>query len=366
MSAEPPQQAAPAGERRGPARTQAMVRVFYLVDGVLLAAFALCGALPMVAALAFVVAGWLLVALFAEMARRGVHRRLGREWFTTLQLTSACGLMLLTAALLPQVGLLFMMTMIVAVATAALQSPLRHVLVVSALTALCWLVLLWLEGPRFGLPLSDPTLRLLTGLWFAVVLAKIAAINLIGTEMREALAASNFRLALALTQVRELSERDELTGLQNRRSILAQLSDERARLARGGAAFGLAILDIDHFKQVNDRLGHGMGDEVLKTFAAILTRHLRSTDRVARYGGEEFLLLMPNTAEDRLAALAAERFRQAVASHPWAELAPELQLTCSIGLTTSRMGETTAEMLERADAALYRAKSEGRNRVQVG
>ena len=142
---------------------------------------------------------------------------------------------------MPQIGLLLLMTLIVAVATAALQLPLRHVLAVSALVATTSLALLEMRGDRFGVPLGDGWLRLLSGLWFAVVLAKIAAINLIGTQMRNALSASNARLALALKQVRELSERDELTGLHNRRNILTLLADERARFARGGAAFAVAI-----------------------------------------------------------------------------------------------------------------------------
>jgi diguanylate cyclase (GGDEF)-like protein len=215
------------------------------------------------------------------------------------------------------------------------------------------------------MPLDDAWLCLLSGLWFAVVLGKIAAINLIGTQMRNALSGSNDRLAAALTQVRELSERDELTGLQNRRSILASLSEERARFVRGGLAFGVAILDIDHFKRVNDRYGHAVGDEVLRTFAKIVAGSLRSNDRIARFGGEEFLLLLPNTSEARLAVLAAERCRCAVDEYPWTYLAADFKVTCSIGLTISRAGEGVAEMLARADVSLYRAKSEGRNVVCV-
>jgi diguanylate cyclase len=355
----------PAAQVGRAMRTQGMVVAFYLVDSLLMGGYALHGMLPAFAALAFGAAGCGLTVLFAVAVRLGLHRRWGSARFTTVQLLSACGLMLVTAAAVPQIGMLFMLTLIVAVATAALQLPLRHVLVVSGVVAAAALGLLMWRGSRFGVPVDDVWLRLLCGLWFAVVLGKIAAINLIGTGMRNALSASNARLAAALTQVRELSERDELTGLQNRRSILTMLTDERARYARGGSSFAVAILDIDHFKRVNDRHGHGMGDEVLRTFAKIVSGTLRSTDRIARFGGEEFLLLMPNTAEERLALVAAERFRSAVAAHAWHELSAGLEITCSIGLTMSRAGESMAEMLERADAALYRAKAEGRNIVCV-
>ena len=347
-------------------RTQVMVIAFYLVDALLMAGYAAHGALPPVAPLAFGAAGIGLTGLFAIMVRMGLHRRMGGALFTTLQLLSACSLMLVTAAALPQIGVLLLLTLIIALATAALQLPLRHVLVVTGLIAAFSLALLLFNGVRFGLPLDDGWLRLLSGLWFAVVLAKIVAINLIGAEMRKALSASNARLEAALAQVRELSERDELTGLQNRRSILAHLAEERARFSRGGLAFGVAILDIDHFKRVNDRHGHAMGDEVLRAFAKIVTDKLRSTDRIARYGGEEFLLLLTNSPEAPSVQLAVERLRCAVEEYPWSDLAAELKLTCSIGVTMSCAGEGVAEMLERADAALYRAKSDGRNTVRLG
>jgi diguanylate cyclase len=239
------------------------------------------------------------------------------------------------------------------------------VLAVSALVAVATLGLLLYHGPDFGMPLQDPWTRWLSAMWFAVVLAKIAAINHIGNLIRSALSASNVQLADALAQVRELSERDELTGLQNRRSILAQLTDERARFARGAPAFGLAILDIDHFKQVNDQFGHAMGDEVLRVFARLLTGKLRSSDRLARYGGEEFLLLLPGIGEVGAAVHSAERLRAVVDGHDWKTVLATLKVTCSIGVTLSRSGEGIAEMLERADAALYAAKSEGRNKVCV-
>ena len=128
----------------------------------------------------------------------------------------------------------------------------------------------------------------------------------------------------------------------------------------------MAIVDIDHFKRVNDRHGHAMGDEVLRVFAQLATGVLRGTDRIARYGGEEFLLLLCPTPEAPAAQLAAERLRSVVAGHAWSALALDLDVTCSIGLTMCRAGEGSAEMLARADAALYQAKSEGRNAIRLG
>jgi len=346
-------------------RTQLMVLSFYLADALLMAAFAVHGTLPPLAPLAFGLAGCALTGLPAVVLRWGLHRRIGGARFTTVQLLCACSLMLITAALLPQIGLLLFLTLVVALATAALRLPLRDLLVVCGFIAASSLALLLINGNRFGLPLDDRWSRLISGLWFAVVLAKIATINLLGVAMRKALSASNGRLAAALNQVRELSQRDELTGLQNRRSILELLTEESERTARGGPAFGVAILDIDHFKQVNDRFGHAMGDQVLRVFAQVVAGQLRGTDRIARYGGEEFLLLLVNSPEAPSVDLAVERLRRAVDEHRWTELATGLQVTCSIGVTMSRAGEGVAAVIERADAALYRAKSSGRNAVCV-
>lgn len=346
-------------------RTQLMVLSFYVIDSLLLAAYAAHGSIAPLVPVFYGAAGCGLTGLFAVMMRMGLHRRMGGARFTTAQLLSACSLMLAAAAAVPQIGTLLLLTLIVAVATAALQLPLKHVLAVSAAIAAAALAILLASGGRFGMPLHDSWLRLLGGLWFAVVLAKIVAINLIGAGMRQALSASNARLALALDQVRELSERDELTGLPNRRSILVQVTEEKALFARGGPAFAVAFLDIDHFKRVNDRFGHATGDEVLRAFAKIVTGRLRSTDHIARFGGEEFLLLLRNAPDASSAVVAAERFRHAVNEHPWKSLAAELDVTCSIGLTVSRAEDGIAEMFARADAALYRAKSEGRNAVCV-
>lgn len=136
-------------------RTQQMVLVFYLVDALFMAAFAAQGVLPAIAPLAFGAAGCGMTVLFAVLMRQGLHRRMGGARFTTLQLLSASGLMLVTAAAVPQIGMLLLLTLIVALATAALRLPLAHMLAVSGFVAACALALLWVSGPRVSLPLED-------------------------------------------------------------------------------------------------------------------------------------------------------------------------------------------------------------------
>ncbi|NBD19840.1 diguanylate cyclase [Aquabacterium fontiphilum] len=160
-----------------------------------------------------------------------------------------------------------------------------------------------------------------------------------------------------------LSEHDALTGLLNRRAIEALMDKEAQRLHRFGDPFALLLIDVDHFKRINDRLGHAAGDMVLSAVAAVLQSQAREVDHVARFGGEEFCVLLPRTDVEG-ALQAAERFREAVLHTvvPWAE--ENISVTVSVGLaSTHDPGEALHGILRRADEALYRAKGEGRNRV---
>jgi diguanylate cyclase (GGDEF)-like protein len=160
-----------------------------------------------------------------------------------------------------------------------------------------------------------------------------------------------------------LSQHDALTGLLNRRAIETLMDKEVQRLHRFGDPFALLLIDVDHFKRVNDRLGHAAGDMVLSTVSAVLQAQAREVDHVSRFGGEEFCVLLPRTDAEG-ALQAAERFREAVLATvvPWAD--ETLCVTVSVGVAaTSDPTEALHSILRRADEALYRAKAEGRNRV---
>jgi len=165
--------------------------------------------------------------------------------------------------------------------------------------------------------------------------------------------------------LRRQAETDPLTSLANRRSFFTALLHAGERIVRHGDRCAILMLDLDHFKAVNDRYGHAVGDAVLSTFAAILRNTLRSHDLPARIGGEEFAVLLPHT--DLAGALAlAERIRRAVANYCRVPMHPELRMTVSIGVSELLPDDPTPEAaLVRADAALYLAKQEGRNRVVV-
>src|SRR6266853_789006 len=167
-------------------------------------------------------------------------------------------------------------------------------------------------------------------------------------------------------ELRFEASHDRLTGLWNRGAILDFMEREISRAGRGGNSVGALMIDIDHFKRVNDNHGHQAGDAVLQQVAKRLSAGLRSYDWLGRYGGEEFIAIVSNCDAETLAT-CAERLRAIVSSAPISASGVELPVTISIG-AAHHSGEhavTAAEMLRLADAALYRAKENGRNQVAL-
>ncbi|HSX70317.1 MAG TPA: diguanylate cyclase, partial [Pseudomonas sp.] len=158
---------------------------------------------------------------------------------------------------------------------------------------------------------------------------------------------------------------DPLTGLANRAGWAERLDLELARWRRYGGELLLAVLDVDHFKRINDGYGHLAGDKVLKIIAGELARRLRKTDFLARFGGEEFVLLVPSTPLDGGQQLL-ETLRAAIEACPFHFRGEPVTITLSAGLTAFMVGESADAAFARADQALYRAKAAGRNCVELG
>ncbi|WP_192805162.1 diguanylate cyclase [Noviherbaspirillum aerium] len=173
------------------------------------------------------------------------------------------------------------------------------------------------------------------------------------------------RLDQALVKINELAIRDELTGAFNRRELLRLAERERQRAARSGAGFCLCLIDIDHFKEINDRHGHAAGDLALKQVVRQVQGEIRRIDMFGRYGGEEFLLLLVD-AEMEDARVLVERVRQSIEGMMLPGSMAGERLTVSIGIVRYRMPEAIDQTVSRADAALYHAKHTGRNRVVLG
>lgn len=220
------------------------------------------------------------------------------------------------------------------------------------------------EGYRFQL--ADPRVAIMQVCVLAVVLMWLCLFATYAQAMRQRMRQRRFALQAhqdtlrgMMRQLEDLAATDELTGLCNRRNFLRLASHELESMSRD-CLHGLALLDLDHFKRINDVHGHAAGDRVLQTFAAVARACLRDGDVIARYGGEEFVLLLPNTEADQFSA-CCERLREAFnrAEPLGVKVGP---LSLSIGMTLVGKDDDLDDALQRADQALYQAKRDGRNR----
>lgn len=192
-----------------------------------------------------------------------------------------------------------------------------------------------------------------------VILAVLAAIYALIALFSLRLDAQQQKIVKQNIQLSRLSITDNLTKALNRRGTLGRLQELASLAERHGYHFAIMMLDLDHFKRVNDQYGHATGDQVLKGFTAILRAQIRASDILGRWGGEEFLLVSPHLDQDN-AELFAEKLRQAVEN---ALFLNDISLTTSIGVAGFKPGESVTHLIERADQALYSAKEAGRNRV---
>ncbi len=188
--------------------------------------------------------------------------------------------------------------------------------------------------------------------------------------LRQTLRERNAELRGAVREFSQMALHDPLTDSFNRRYIMQSLHDEKVRADRTGSGFAVAILDLDHFKKINDRFGHLTGDNVLKSFARLIREQLAAMrergegdglESFARFGGEEFILVMPHTPLDE-AQRRCEILRQATFDASFDDV---FRITVSIGIAEYRPMERFEDALRRADHAMYRAKDSGRNRVEV-
>lgn len=180
--------------------------------------------------------------------------------------------------------------------------------------------------------------------------------------IREQLRSERVQLARATDEVRYRMSRDVLTGLFNRQHMQQVLQAECLRHDQSGRGFSVALIDLDHFKRINDSHGHEVGDEALIGFAQAAQRVLRETDVICRWGGEEFLVLLPESDQDSGGFAAIERLREHVLSQCYSKRVEVLRLSFSAGLASRLSGESLTDFLERADQNLYLAKAQGRNR----
>lgn len=246
----------------------------------------------------------------------------------------------------------------------------RQFLRVSGVALAAFSLVGWLSWPPEATELqrNHEIFRMLV---FTELLLTISYVGGRLSNLRRKLRQSQRELQAAYEQISHQALTDELTQAPNRRLLMERLAEVQQRFERGGPHYSVAVLDLDHFKQVNDRHGHQIGDAVLQRFVQILQAHLRGGDSLlmragepllARYGGEEFVLLLAGASLEEACA-CVERLRQALAAdseYAWPDGDP---LTFSAGVAQSEAGEPLDQLLKRADRALYRAKDNGRDCV---
>lgn len=198
------------------------------------------------------------------------------------------------------------------------------------------------------------------------LLGNIDRLHHANTEYRRQLAEANEQLGRQQEQLEQLQVdvgTDFLTGLPNRRALEGRLKEAVDRNNRYGSKFSMVIVDVDHFKRVNDEYGHMAGDRTLKAIAGLLGEHLRGSDILGRYGGEEFVMILPETTAEQ-AERMAERIRRHVENASFKYSSDTIRVTVSAGVgEVLRPKDTSEQLFERVDAALYKAKQTGRNKV---
>jgi diguanylate cyclase (GGDEF)-like protein len=306
---------------------------------------------------------------FYALIRFSGALRLAPEVLAVLQSLFAigCGMAAYAIAGPLRAALLTMTVVIIAFCALALR-PRQTLLLAAA-------ALLGLGGTMWRLQAGDPQrfppeVEAMTFGYLAAALLSAAVLTGEMTKLRRRMKRKTEDLTQALETIRTLATVDELTALANRRHMNEVLQAEERRQSQrngnGGGSSGscIALLDIDFFKQVNDRHGHALGDAVLREFALAARGALRARDTLARWGGEEFLLLLPDAAPAD-AHQVLERMLDRVHALRIEGMDPQRRLSFSAGLAERRSGEPFTEAISRADKALYQAKAAGRDRIAM-
>ncbi|MET0333739.1 MAG: GGDEF domain-containing protein [Rhizobacter sp.] len=338
----------------------AVIGMSYAVTGALMSLFAISGTVHWSAGLCYGLPGVLMSAAAAAFISSGATAKLSDPSLSWVIGYGNAGLTLIGVALFPQLAFAYALTLFILMLTATYRMPKSRLNVMLVVVIVLFAVLTFGQGHPLTVPASTPLEQWFSLLFFVLSLGRCVFLSLINTHNNRLLRERGIEMKAKLAEIERLAHHDELTGTLNRRRMLQFLSEEVARHDRNGVPVSVAMLDLDHFKAVNDTLGHLAGDDVLRRFADAVQRHARTTDRFGRYGGEEFLVILNDTSTEA-ALLAIERMRSAVAAIDWSNISPELRVTFSAGVATYNGSETVELLLSRADLGLYEAKRCGRN-----
>lgn len=215
---------------------------------------------------------------------------------------------------------------------------------------------------------NENLLLLIISIWLTTaVIYLIAQLSLYRANLKQAKLSQKQLLSVMDTlkfeksEIEKIAQHDPLTGLKNRAGLRTQFSISSKELIAHGTPFSIVFIDIDFFKKINDQFGHNKGDDILIAFAQVIHNNIRITDTFGRWGGEEFILICTNSTLNQT-YLIAEKLCQMIQQHHFTD---EFKITASFGVAEMNANESVKEFIERADKALYKAKSEGRNQVQI-
>jgi len=341
-------------------QVQGLVAASYVLDGLILSLYAYAGTIPRTVGPAFAACGLLIVAVYLVLSETGFTERFRDHYFVTPQVLVSVALQLGFAYLAPEVGVMFLCSLFLVFGFGSLRSTPRQSAMLWTVMAAGLAALFLFTDKPLGMPHGNVLERLATGLMFALAIGRCIFLGTFSSSMRLSLYQSGQKLKEAYRRIEELAELDELTGSFNRRCIMRVLEEQIARSERVDSPCSIALIDLDHFKRINDAHGHPTGDEVLRTFAITMFANIRAIDRFGRYGGEEFLLVLPDTNEES-AARMLDRLRAIIADLDWSAFSGGMRVTISAGVATLRPRENSDSFLGRADSALYASKARGRN-----
>ena len=336
--------------------------VSYLISAVILALYSYAGTITIAVSVAYLMCGITATATGLYLSEINFNDRFKDQYLTVPQTIVGMTIQLGAIYLAPEVGFYFIFILFIVLSFGALLMNARETATVWTYSTIGLTALLLMTDKAVAMPMATWTERALVLACAVTALGRCASTGLYGSTMRETLYKRGNELKAAHARIEELAQVDELTGLLNRRYIMKTLNEEMARAQRFGGACSVAIIDLDFFKRINDQYGHPVGDEVLRTFAITLFANLRAVDKLGRYGGEEFLMILPDTAKDQ-ALRTLDRLRSIASEVDWAAISRVMNVTMSAGISEVRKEDSAADILARADAALYNAKDAGRNRV---
>lgn len=341
-----------------------IVVISYTIDFLLLSGLVYVDRVSGALVIAYGIVALAQNGFFYLLVKAGINRSFRDPGMTVSQIVFGTLVQTVFIVLAPEIGIFFLVNLFNCFLFGVLALSARQFFHVWAVGAVATAIAFFYVGDRIGFPNTSGLSQAIMWTCFLLALGKSIYLASAVSTLRLKVSEKNKALTLALKQMEEMATHDALTGVFNRRAMLVAMDAEFQTFKRKKTPFCIAVMDLDHFKQINDSFGHAIGDEVLKIFAGILQQSLRITDRISRYGGDEFVILLTDTPRD-VALTVLERICTRIAQHDWDTLVPQVTVTVSIGVAEIMDDDLIAQLFERADLALYDAKQSGRNCVHA-